>query len=366
MPVDVRAQPILAMAVATMTLLRVSAKSERDCDAFYGPQDGNTTVVCEAIRDRGPVGSNLLFTCALNGGLLSAVYWSVVPANCCSLSELYRVTQTEPKRENADVQLTLTADKPVTGRVVALVVAVGGEIVVNASMDFAASNAPEDAGCRCKRHYMWCDASGTCRCPVDRPHHDPVHEVCGKSVPLDGACRYHHQCQWNHSTLECLQGRCGCGYRAVRSTKGDPRVPCVPTARYGERCADRDACVGAGTTCGRAGRCTCVSGYKRVREGCMAPPTRPPTKPPRLLGGDRKWPQYSFYAVCAGLLALACLARVTTRAVKWLLGRATNRDQSTEPVERYAPAGAPRPVTSLPYDRPEPLHHQKPSAEAGL
>ncbi|KAH6936559.1 hypothetical protein HPB50_019120 [Hyalomma asiaticum] len=208
------------MVVMCVTLLRVSAKSELDCDAFYGRRNGSTVVVCEGIRDRGQVGSRLLFTCGLSEGLLSAVYWHVEPKGCCSLAKVYRVTQTEPKRENADVQLTLKANKPVKGSVGALVVAASGEILLNASMEFTVTSAPEDASCRCKRRYMWCNKTGHCHCPVDRPHYDPVHGVCGSSVPLDGACRYHHQCQWNHSTLECLRGRCDCGYRAVRSTVG--------------------------------------------------------------------------------------------------------------------------------------------------
>lgn len=357
----------MAMVVASMTLFRVPVKSEKDCDAFYSRTNGTTVVACEAIRGHGPVGSNLLFTCGLSDGLLSAVYWHVVPPKCCSVSEVYRVTQTDQKRENADVQLTLKADQPVTGKVTALVVAAGGKILLNASMQFAVSDTPEDSGCRCKRRYMWCNASGHCHCPVDRPNYDPVHGVCGSSIPLDGACRYHHQCQWNHSTLECLQGRCDCGYRAVRSTAGDPRVPCVPTARYGEPCAGRDACVGAGTTCGRAGRCICEPGQRRVRGGCLAPSTPKPTVPPRLLGDAANWPRLSFIAACTVLLALALLSRLIIKGVQWLLRRTNILEQSTDAGEiSYAPGETSRPVASLPYDRPEPLHNPKPVSEAGL
>lgn len=350
----------IVAAIAVVVLSRQSAGRDepaRDFEAFYGRPSAGAVVVCEAIRDEAPVGAELLFSCGITGGLLSGVFWHVEPAQCCSLSEVYRVTPIDRKRENADVQLTLKANRSVEGHVRALVVGVGGHVHYNVTMKFAVS---EDAGCRCKRRYMWCDPSGACHCPRDRPHYDSVHGVCDSSVPRGGVCRYHHQCQWNHSGLECIKGRCDCGHRMVR----DERVPCVPAAGYGQRCGDGTAaCVAAGTVCGREGRCFCDQGHERLREGCGPMPTAPTARHPQLLVANwRRLTQYSFYAVCAILLALASLARLMSRAARCLLGRSPSVEQSVDTVETYAP----RPVTAGLYDRPLELRSQKPMTDTGL
>ncbi|KAK8786331.1 hypothetical protein V5799_023888 [Amblyomma americanum] len=346
------------VSMAAVALFRQSAGDEAtDFEDFYGRQNASTVAVCEAIRDRAPVGTELLFSCGLMGGLLSGVFWEVKPEHCCSLTEVYRATPVEPRRENADVQLTLKANSSVEGHVRALVVGVDGHVYRDATMQFVVS---DDAGCRCRRHYMRCNASGACACPPDRPNYDPVHGVCGNSVPKDGVCRYHHQCQWNHSGLECVRGRCDCGHRMVR----DESAPCVPAAGYGERCAvGKAACVAAGTACGREGRCFCARGYERLREGCVPLPAAPTVGPRQLLGADwRRLSQYSFYAVCTALLALACLARMTSRVARWLLGRPPSVEQSVDTVETYSP----RPITAGLYDRPLELRCQKPMSETGL
>lgn len=295
---------------------------------FYTEKNGSALVVCEAIRNHGVVGgSDLLFSCGVLRTPISGVFWRVEPEHCCKTTELYRVTEFAPSRENTDVQLRLSASKPVNGVVRAVVMAASGAQLLDRKMDFVIEPRNETTPvCHCKGNGTECNKTGGCVCTGKSIHYDQVHGVCFSSVPLGGKCLYHHQCQSNDTTLECLKGRCDCGYGTMAAPAGGG---CLHVARYGERCSNRIACfVGR---CGRNGRCTCEEGQHLERGRCVTPPPPPSQPEPRTLrNAHSTLLELPFVVVCVVLLAAACVAKTTSGAAAWLLWRRHHRRSSSE------------------------------------
>lgn len=323
-----------ALVAVSTTLFFLQAPTEaqvalaKSFEDFYREGNGSALVVCEAIRNYGVVGgSDLLFSCGVLRTPISGVLWRVEPEHSCKTTELYRVTEFEPARENTDVQLLLSSSKPVRGVVHAVVVAASGAALLESAMDFViAARNDTPPLCHCKRNGTMCSTNDSCVCTGERMHYDRVHGVCFSSVPMGKECLYHHQCQSSDTTLECLKGRCDCGYGTTSDPAGGG---CLQVARYGERCSNRTACIVG--RCGRDGRCTCDEGQLRKRGTCVDPPP-PPSQPEHrsLLGADHSFLQLPFVVVCVVLLAAACVARTTSGAAAWLLWRRHHRRSSCE------------------------------------
>lgn len=320
----------LVVVSTTLFFLPASAKDPvpfaESFAVFYAEENASALVTCEAIRSHGVVGGGeLSFSCGVLGAGLSGVFWQVKPEHCCSRTERYRVTEHEQDRQNADVQLLLRPTEPVRGTVLAVVVdASGQQELLESLMDFVVAPPNKTHECHCTRRNMTCGADGSCRCAKTSLHYDPVHGVCFSAVPLGGTCRYHHQCQHSDTNLECIKGRCDCGYGAVPGNGS-----CLQAARYGERCSSRSFCVVG--YCGRGGRCVCRDGQRLVRGKCVGPDPAP-SQPRRrsILDANRHLLKLPFVAVCVVLLVAACVARTTTRAAGWFLWRRREPDTSSE------------------------------------